>query len=223
MSVSAVVLSYARTGNLKRIVDELNRQMFVDDIVVWHNGESAVSRREFDDSVAVTTVHSPNCFTWGRFLAARLCNHDVVLACDDDTLQRDWEAIYDAFMDDPRSIVAALKAPGHLNADKNNHWGTAHEVLLGWGSCFDRRWIAPAFLPYTEEYGTDTVLYRKADRIFSILLHRTHTVLPADIEELPGSTDPKVALYVREDHHKLTSEARRRALDLLGIKPSRRV
>lgn len=223
MKASAVVLSYARVGNLPAIVEGLLLHPFVDDVVVWHQGPQPLRRHDLPGAPRVAVVPSKNNYTYGRFLATAVCQHDTILTCDDDNLQLDWPAIFDDFCESPEAITASLKAPGHYNADKNNHWGTAHEVLLGWGACFDRRWVVPTFKRYTEEYGYDEVLYRKADRLFSILLARTHNVLSAKVQELPGATDPRTALYLRSDHYRLTRQARRRALDLLGIMPQKRI
>jgi len=73
------------------------------------------------------------------------------------------------------------------------------------------------FKPYIEKYGHDEVLTRKADRIFSILHGHQHATLKSRFVQLPGANRDGVALYTLPDHERLTNEARRRALGLLGI------
>jgi len=222
---SFVMLSWARPRNLPAILSNVFSQPFVDDVVLLHQGIPAIGPDQLglppSELKRVLLRNAPeNHFMWSRFSACRCAKHDRILTCDDDNLVKNWPAIAEAFASNPEVIAAAL-CDGHYAQDMRCHWGDAHEVLLGWGAAFDRRWISEAFAPYIAKHGHDALLDRKADRLFSILLNRKHQILPAVFRELPGATDADMALYRRADHKDLTREARRRALDLLGIEGGR--
>lgn len=213
--VSAVVLSYRRPNNVVRIVAGLLTVPCVKDILVFHNGPHPAPALIEDGRVRL--VRSPeNQYVYGRFVAMRSCRHHIVVTVDDDYLVRSWLTLIEAFARRPDRVTAGLTR-GHYNANRNNVWGACHEVLLGFGSVLDRRWVEPTLAKYTDKFGYDEILHRKADRLFTMLLDRHHQVLRADVEELPGARDMETALYHRKDHYPLTKEARRRAWSILGI------
>jgi hypothetical protein len=218
---SFVMLSFGRVENLSAILSNVLDQPFVDDAVVVHQGAAAIGQDALglpaDKLVRVQLLNEGNWHTYRRFTATRRCRHDSILTCDDDNLVHDWPKVVATFAQNPEVIAAGLSC-GHLNYDKKLHWGTMHEVLLGFGSAFDRRWISEAFAPYIAKYGCDEVLHRKADRLFSMLLNRQHQVFLASYQELPGATDRTIALYRKDDHCRLTDEARLRAKEILGLK-----
>jgi hypothetical protein len=220
-SFSVVLISWGRRRNLPAILANVLDRPYVDDVVLIHQGVPAIGPDMLglappDLRRVLLRNQAENHFTWSRFAACRCCKHDRILTCDDDTLVQNWDEIAESFTNQPEAITAAL-SDGHFVQDYRCHWKTAHEVLLGWGSAFDRRWIGPTFEPYIAEFGHDTLLDRKADRIFSILLNRKHNVLPAKYREMPGTMDADIALYRRTDHEDLTKQARARALKLLKI------
>jgi len=213
--VSAVVLSYRRPRNVKRIVAGLLEHRFVEDVVIWHNGEHESPKVPVGGRCRMF-LSGENKYTYGRFLALRFCRYDIILTVDDDYLVQNWPELLAQHYSHPWVVTAGL-TPGHYNADRNNRWGTCHEVLLGFGSVFNRRIAEPALQQYIDTHGHDEVLLRKADRLFTMLTNRHHNVVPADVEELPLARDEEVALYRRKDHGPLTIEARRRAWKILGI------
>jgi len=218
MSASGLVLSYRRIGNLPAIVGNMIASGLVTDVVVAHNDpDRPLSHRDFPDlprEQIIILNSGANRYTYGRFLALPACQHDTVLTCDDDVLQLDWHGILETFRQHPESIVAAMP-PGHRRHHAKLAWETAREILLGWGAAFDRRWAVPAFEPYIARHGHDKVLERKADRLFSILLDRLHTVLDARFVELPGARQAGLALCTLPDHSCLNDLARTRALAIL--------
>jgi len=215
LKASAVVLSYRRPRNVERIVAGLLKHRFVDDVVVWHNGEYESPTIPMGGR-CMMFASGVNKYVYGRFLALRFCRHDTVLTVDDDYLVRNWPEMLAEHLNHPEVVTAGL-TPGHYNADRSNRWGSCHEVLLGFGSVFNRRMVDPALQRYIDVHGHDKVLLRKADRLFTMLLNRRHNVVPADVEELPLARDDDVALYCRKDHGPLTTEARRRAWKILRI------
>ncbi len=217
IQASAVVLSWRRIVNLPLIVRGLLDQPFVDEVRIWHQDTArplTLDDLEVDDPRLEIINADGNRFTWGRFLAAISCQHDLILVQDDDQLPRNWPAIYQAAVDNPDQLVSSMRA-GHIVEQAKWTWGQAQEVLLGWGAAFDRRWITPAFLPYLERWGIDNLLMRKADRIFTSLLNRPHVIMEADVEQLWGDALGGLALYSRPDHWKLTRDARVRIGELL--------
>jgi len=209
MKCSAVVLSYNRIANLGRIVENLQRREWIEDIVVWHQGvrlhgevPGLLGTRLF--------VARPNRFRLGRFNAMDHCRNDAVLVQDDDVLPRNLDELWETWKLD-RSSIAALLAKGHLATDPRRRWLDCHEVLLGWGAILDRRW-RHVFKLWRHSYGDDMLLERKADRIFSILQQRPHHVLLADYEKLPGA-DANDAAWKQPDHDSATIEVRERCLN----------
>jgi len=218
---SAVILSYRRIGNLRPIVHNLLAHEFVDDVVIFHNDPERKLRLSevCDDTNRNVFVynHDSNAYTWGRFLAAGLCFHSTILTQDDDVLPYNLDALWAAWCENPE-VIAASMPKGHRRLHKQAYtWSSCQEVLLGWGSIFDRRWICSTFAPYKARYDLDEILLRKADRLFSILLERRHRIIQAQFDELPGARSSGIALYSRPDHARLSREARRRALDLLQV------
>jgi len=213
MKCSAVVLSFNRVPNLGRIVENLRRHDWIDDIVIWHQGERLPPDFEVCCEpiwYGVREIHAHNRLRMGRFDAMDHCAHDAVLVQDDDTLPRNLDAAWQAWREEQSRIVALLDR-GHLMTDRWRHWGDCHEVLLGWGAILDRRW-RNVFRLWEHSYGVDELLERKADRIFSILQRRHHTVLLADYEKLPGA-DSNDAAWKQPDHDATTREARERCLN----------
>jgi hypothetical protein len=218
IQASAVVLSWRRVVNLPPIVCRLLDQPFVGEVRIWHQDPARPLSLEHllvDDSRLTVVNAAQNYFTWGRFLACLDCQNNLILTQDDDQLPRNWPAIYQAALDNPDRLVSSMRA-GHIAEQAKWTWGQAQEVLLGWGSAFDRRWIEPAFRPYLERWGIDNLLMRKADRIFTSLLNRPHCIMEADVEQLWGDSLGGLALYSRPDHWRLTRDARERIGILLG-------
>lgn len=214
MKCSAVVLSHNRVGNLGRILENLQRHSWIDDIILWHQGERLDD--DFPGIMRVRTFRSSvNRHRMGRFAAMDYCNHDAVLVQDDDTLTHNLGDAWKAWQADQSRIVTLL-ANGHLMSDDRRHWGECHEVLLGWGAIVDRRW-QHVFSLWRHRYGDDGLLQRKADRIFSILQQRPHTVIRARYDNLPGANDA-MAVWKEPGHDAATVEARGRCLNgILGL------
>lgn len=217
MRFSAVIPSYRRVATLKALVENLRQHSFVDDIIIFHNdvANPIAAKRLGIDIRNVLIINSiENLYTYGRFYAAKqFAMNDAVLTCDDDNLVHNWPAIADAYEIGCKCVVSAMP-PGHIKHQDRQRHKASHEVLLGWGAAFDRQQIDSVFAPYIDEYGRDNVMLRKADRLFTMLLNRPHTVMPAYFTRL-YETERDVDLWQRPDHVKLTREARKRAWDLL--------
>lgn len=212
MIATAVLLSFERLQNMRQIVDSLLGLEFLRDVVVWNNNPGEDLQWLAGRRVRVYTAEANLC-TWGRFVAAKYCtDSEWIITQDDDYLIGNWPDIWEAR--DPDRIVAALDKTHRNVHEKQAHWGRCHEVLLGWGSVFRRDLIDVAMNPYIARHGVDEILHRKADRIFSIMLGRQHTIVEADETRLFGAAGD-MALYRRGDHQYLTRLARSRALEMM--------
>jgi len=211
--VSAVVLSYARPNNLRAICENLASQSFVDQIVVWHQGEQRLTLAMKDAlrRLDVEVFYSPNFYTRGRFLAMQFCKHDTIATCDDNQLCFCWQEIYDLYVDEGQraQLVAALDK-GHFGDDGGRRWQDAHMTMLGFGSMLDRRWCT-VFGEYVSRYGEDEVFHRKADRLFTIMQDEEHIVFQGDVSPMRGSDGPE-SLHKLPDHKNLSGEALMRGM-----------
>ena len=219
MKATAVLLSHDRVGNLDAIVGRMRECQDIDEIIVWHNGKDGAPldrSRGWMSMVDHVVESTENYFTYGRFVGALKANNDLIVTCDDDWLVDDWDRIIEDFVRtfDGRTSITARLAPNHLLLDKTMRFEGMHEVLLGWGSAFLRSWVSPALMRWIDVYGVDALLYRKADRVFSMLLETEHRVSPAEGRELQGAIGPN-ALYFRKDHMKLTDDARRCCVEIV--------
>ena len=219
--VTAILLNWRRPDNIPAIVTSILAYDFVDEIIVCNNSEVKLSGH-WTELVCVFEAKT-NIGCYGRYVAARFmsCN-DLIYTQDDDYLVGNIGDLYKAALRRPDCITAAIDDAHRDYHENRAHHGQAHEVLLGWGAFFDRRLIAPALAPYVCEYRDeglrgDEILYRDADRIFSLMLNRPHQLLPADVTELPGVGGPE-AISKEQGHAGKIAEARRRALELIGEK-----
>ena len=217
-SVSACLVSWKRPENMRRIVQQLRTQRLIDDILVWNNDPT--SYLNLDGLEGVTVIESErNEVTYGRFLCMQRARHEIIYTQDDDCLVPNIRELYETFRLDPTRIAHNLKL-GHLAANSDNLFGTAHMALVGWGAVLRREWTG-VFDRYVDRFGKDELLRRKADRLFSILLNRRHRSLPIVVADLPGATGNE-ALSVRDDHLELTRKAVERALALLATSGPRK-
>jgi len=208
--VSACLVSWKRPENVRRIVEQLRQEPLIDDIVIWNNAPQPLEIAGDD----VTVVQSAsNVVTYGRYLAVEHAKHDVIYTQDDDCLVHNIGELYETFRNNPHRIAHGLKL-GHLAVNAENLFGDAQMALVGWGGFFHREWTG-VFDAYRELFGEDELLWRKADRLFSLLLNRRSRSRLADVTDLDGASGD-VALSVLPDHEELTRQAITRALSLLN-------
>ena len=196
---TAILLNWKRPWNLPEIIQSLQSYEFVKQIIVWNNGDDL----QLD---GVEVINSPtNVCTYGRFLAAQQACHDVIYTQDDDIVVHNVETLYWRFMEHQERITAGL-AGGHYNAEA----GRTPWQQMGWGSFFLKEWVA-CLDRYISEHGEDSVLHRKADRIFTAL-HGKHDPVLGSFTRLknpdgnPSDRDPS-SLWLKPDHRLLTMEA----------------
>ncbi len=214
-AVSACILTWKRHENAKLIVRSLLQKSYIREILVWNNNPDRPFEMEGRRIRVVNAEQNDICFA--RFMAARVANHEFIYTQDDDCLVRNIDELYDEFCRDESRIVHGLKL-GHLIRENERIFGRAHMALLGWGAFFKKEWTS-VFDSYTRRFGHDRVLFREADRIFSMLQHRPHHAILARVSDLPGFEDED-ALSVEASHKTLVGSAIERCLQLLGCEAS---
>ena len=231
---TGVVIHHSRPQNIDTVVYGMLDCEWVDSVIVWNNSgrPSRELCHRLRDSMSadmrlrgktVGVAESPseaNIYTMGRFKATQLAETDLIITCDDDCLVTDWDTIYHRHIETGR-LVSYLD-PSHMAYAKTHYvhrhdGGTAYETLLGWGSIFRREWVS-VLDRYHTAFGDDEVFYRKADRLFTILLDQPHELIECDVRHLPGATSED-ALYKRKDHWRMNKEAARRAVEVLNAHP----
>ncbi len=211
-NVSACLLSWKRPRNMQRIVDNLRMHDCIDDIVIWNNNPDIIL--EIRDH-KTTIINSPtNIKTYGRFLSAYHAAHPHIYTQDDDCIPRAIPELWRMYQSDPSCIAHGLKEDLYNERQQYIH-GTAQMSFMAWGGFYQKKWLS-VFDLYTNVYGKDALLCSKADRIFSILLHRKHNTMLMPIETLPGSRGPE-AIWTQPEFYSESEESEKRALSLIGI------
>ena len=213
--VSACLISWRRPRNIPAIIAQLRTLPFIDDILIWDNNPESKLAVEIPNVRVIPSVQ--NVKTYGRYLCARQARHDVIYTQDDDCLIGNIAELYEAFRSDPTRIAHGLKA-GHLRQNGANFHGSAQMALVGWGAFFKKEWV-DVLRGYEGVYGQDDLLFREADRIFSLLLNRHHRSILGDVTDLPG-VEGSEALSVEKDHLVHGERAVARALSLLQVQSS---
>lgn len=197
---------------MQTIVDQLRSLPFIDDIVIWNNDPDEALHVEGDD---IFIINSPvNYKTYGRFLCTYHARHPIIYTQDDDLLNKNIPELYRQFVRDPERIAHGLSERHYKNRDRFRH-ESAQVAYVGFGGLFNREWLS-VFDTYIDCYGIDDLFLREADRIFSLLLHREHNVLPVEADLLPGTSGAQ-AMWVDPNHWQYADTAEKRALKLLGL------
>lgn len=213
---SAVLLSYKRRGNLRKIFDQIAAVPSVTDVVVCNNDPEIaidISDWRVDDGPDVSVFTAArNCYTYGRFLAMSYCWNDTVLLIDDDQLltTNKWEILLEAYRQQPTVIHAVLDREHYAEHHQHIH-GDTQDMQIGFGSIVNKQWRR-GFDEYGKTFARyGEVLKRKADRIFAMMMrshHIAHDLRPSPLEGSDGAE----SLHRLRDSAALTREARRRCI-----------
>lgn len=207
--VSACLLSWKRPGNLQKIVDNLERHDFIDEVLVWNNNPDV---RLSLHGRNVRVIDSREKICYGRYLCAAEARHETIYVQDDDVLVHNVPAIYREFLADPSRITFALDEP-HFRMRDRYRYPASTKALVGFGAFFKKEWIQ-VLAPCKAAYGTDPLFLREADKLFTMLLGRHHNPQPGQLQFLADRDTRGIALY-RDDRHVLCGAlAVRRALEL---------
>jgi len=82
---TALLLSYERQDNLRKIIDNLRKQSVDVDIFLWNNNPE--DKTEYPVELQINT--SKNLMCWGRWFMANYASTDYVFSLDDDLLFTD--------------------------------------------------------------------------------------------------------------------------------------
>ncbi|MCE7988992.1 MAG: glycosyltransferase family 2 protein [Caldilinea sp. CFX5] len=209
--VSACLLSWKRPYNMQPIVDSLRRHDFIDEILVWNNNpEVKLALR----GANVRVIQSPqNEICYGRYLCAREAQHNIIYVQDDDVIVGNVPTLLHHFLCDDSRITHALSSQ-HLRQRQRYIYAQGHHALVGWGAFFQKAWL-DRLDAYVARDGCDALLRRGADKIFTILLGRTHNTISAVLQPLRDSTTQGIAMYREPAHQRLNALAVRQALAAL--------
>ena len=209
-AVSACLVSFRRPANLTRIVAELDRLDFVDEILVWNNAPDSPLTLSSPKARVLSGTGNDGCKA--RFACAALARNPVIYTQDDDVLVHDIPRLYAEFLAHPDVITHALSA-WHFPRRREHVHPDGHVALLGWGSFFLKSWLAVLDeLPASVR--NSALFAREADKYFTVLQHRTHHSVQGSLEQLPGHSDPQTALWLQPDHDEQCALATREALAL---------
>lgn len=175
--VSAVLLSWKRPRELKKIKAHLNKIDFIDEIIVWKN------------------TPRNNKMSYGSYLGAKGAKNDIIYIQDDDCIVENIREIYATF--DGKHLSNAVKANRMRGYGRQKN-SEPYSTVVGWGAFFKKEWIK-VFDKYIKKYGEDEILYREAGRIFTMLLAKKHNTIVAKLKEFPSARG-SMALYHQPDH-----------------------
>jgi hypothetical protein len=215
-TIAAVVLTHSRPDNVQQIIRHLVG--FPGGITSIHIVDTGERCKPTWSPIPLHRVRMANKYTLTRYLYIKQMKEDVIYVQDDDCLLHNMGTLKVAFDADPTRIAFALK-PKHYeyDVDGDNCYGTMHNALVGWGAFLMREWVEPAIDEYRNTYGGDETLFRKADKIVTMLQRKHHNPILGQIEDLPGAYSED-ALYRRDDHHTLNEQVIANCLKLQGSK-----
>lgn len=159
LSITAVLLKWARPKELKQIEEHLRSMPYIDEVIVWDNTKE-------------------NYINYGRYLGAIEARNDIIYTQDDDCIVRNLPDLLSKW--DGERIVNLMK-PSHIPLYQTH-------TMAGWGMLFNRHW-AECLERYIDRYGEDYVLKRECDRIFSILAPVPFKTYEGDIVDFPSAND----------------------------------
>lgn len=185
MKVTAVLVAYKRMLELEKIVADLNKYPFIDEVLIWDNTK---------DNIGV----------YGRYLMMAKAKNDVIYTQDDDCLIEGIDKLYSRF--DGTRLVNGMKAERIKDY-------SGKESLVGWGAFLKKEWTK-VVNEYVERYGADEVLYQTADRVFTTLLTVPRLTLPVVVRDFPSAMHSH-AMSLQEDYARNINIGRARTSGLL--------
>jgi hypothetical protein len=189
--ITACLITWKRQYNIPKIVENLLRYPFIDEIIIRDNSKCK------------------NIINYGRYTTKT--KNNIIYTQDDDCIVHNIQGIYDKFMEDPKRITYS-GIDGYEEKIKDNIFGNKQMCMAGWGMMFDKSWVK-VLDKYISVYGKDDCFYRETDRIFSLLLNRHHNFVPGGITHLEGKDDSN-ALCQQSDHVASKQLAIQRSLEI---------
>lgn len=169
--VSAVLTRYKRLQELEQIIENLKQYDFIDEILICNNTKD-------------------NLMSWARYEKMHLAKNDTIYLQDDDCIIENLRELYD-YYDGTKLINGFKKERMQLYPGK--------DTMLGWGAFLDRRWTYIPMSKYIGTYGKDRILFREADRIFTVLMEMPKLTIPVIVRDFPSAM-ASFALSLQPDH-----------------------
>ena len=208
--VTACLLSWRRPDNIRLIVESLSPLEFIDEILVWNNNPEVQLSFSLPKVRVISSSENLGCAA--RYLCAAQARHEVVYTQDDDALVLDVAERYESFVADPSRIAHGLSEWHYRRRAEYVH-PDGHLAMLGWGSFFLASWIT--VLDHLPARVRESALFRReADKYFTIGLARQHNTMLGRIQQLPGHSDVRTALWRQPEHSEMSALAVREALRL---------
>ena len=157
--VTAVLITWKRQENIPRIVEEILKHDFIDEILIRDNSKCK------------------NLKCYARYLLAKKAKNNLIYVQDDDCINHDIPKLLGG------EGINCGATPGYVNALNKPPYSNTSLALVGFGAIFNRKLIN--FDDYLSKYPKDNLFYSEVDRIFT-LTNKTQ-VVPCDIELLNES------------------------------------
>jgi glycosyl transferase family 64 len=176
--VSAILLSWKRSTNIPRIVNEILSVPFVKEIIIWNNNPEI--KLHFPSCKVINSSH--NFMPFARYCAAMLASEKTILFQDDDMLfpKRSIEHAYDEYLKD-RSRIYGTKGRNLDNGKYNRNSVIGEcDIVLGQFMIFSKELLASVFQNIVRLMPFD----RGDDIAFCLLCETKHIALGLEHEDL---------------------------------------
>ena len=204
--ISAILLSWKRPSNIRKIVNELLLVPSIREIIVWNNNPEL----QLDLPTCKVINSSHNFMPFARYAAAVLASESTIFFQDDDMLfpKRSIERALGEYLKDKSRIYGTMGRT--LKDGKYNYTPVIGEcdIILGQFMIFDKQLLISIFhnmlrlAPFA----------RGDDIAFSLLCETKHVALGLEYEDL-GMND-EFALHKQKDHVELRQKVVDRVMHL---------
>jgi hypothetical protein len=203
-SITAILLSWKRTHNLPRILQQLEASPLISEIMLWNNDPGV--QLEFPGVKVINSPRNYHCLA--RYCLVPLAANQTIWFQDDDVVIRpdQIEAIHSEYIKDPSRLYGAAGrniVNGLYSADLEH--GEC-DIILGQTMLFNRALLYHAFEPA----GLPPVEVLEDDIIFSLACGCRHFAVDVGPIEMPG-WDDEAAIWKRPGHF----EQRQQAVDFM--------
>lgn len=207
--VSAILLSYRREPNVRRIISILRRHPAIDEIIVWNNNRDV----PFVEPGVKVINSAENFLCIARYAAALLARNDTIYFQDDDILVP--PVALDAFLAEYAKDRGRIYGHRGKNLEGGAYGFTSVEygevdIILGQVMLFAKDLLA-------QVYGDILRLapFERGDDIaFSLLCRRKHLAIRSEVRRT--GHDDESALWRQPGHFRKRQEMVDRVLALQG-------
>lgn len=190
--ITAIILSWKRTENIPKILDQLTKCELVSEIILWNNNPKISLKYKHPK---ITHIQSGKNFgTLSRYSVAFLSSNEHIFIQDDDLLlypQQIKQLFKEYQKDDTRLYGCFGRNINNQKYIKQDVYGQV-DIILGRTIMFHKRHLHKLFRALGNHQS-----HLEDDILFSLSLHTKHYVVDVgEIHELPNHH----ALSKRSDH-----------------------